>query len=333
MTHDDVYDSDWYREHVAKAERGNREHVARFERSFTGIMAKADDDGDHDAGDRNAGGGGLANHPVVQLATLLIGSGKFANYGDAFHHLLNTSQGAALLHRTRKAEKEEPMDTVYSIMKSSGIGATCAAIVAKGSTSLTELEIVEAATLVASKRHPELLPAQAFDRVYSDPEEGRVLQHALKIAKAAEFAVFDIKPVAVGGEDAQDVDNATAAMRAYEEILRIAREKFPFLPADQAFVRTLEDKNYAALAEQALSRPQPTTIYAMPGSTAPGRGAYTKSDPAPNADTAYGELMRKAEEYRSAHPGLSIAQCFDKIYTDRANVELAKRERLESAPR
>jgi hypothetical protein len=43
--------------------------------------------------------------------------------------------------------------------------------------------------------------------------------------------------------------------------------------------------------------------------------------------------MRKAEELRSAHPELSVAQCFERVYVDRANVELAKRERMESVPR
>jgi hypothetical protein len=64
-----------------------------------------------------------------------------------------------------------------------------------------------------------------------------------------------------------------------------------------------------------------------------GRGAYTKADPAPNTDTAYATLLAKAEAHRDAHPELSVAQCFEKIYTDRANIELAKRERVESAPR
>jgi hypothetical protein len=71
----------------------------------------------------------------------------------------------------------------------------------------------------------------------------------------------------------------------------------------------------------------------MPGSTAPGRGAYAKSDPVPGADTAYAELMLKAEAYRSSHSELSISQAFEKIYTDRANIELAKRERRENAAR
>jgi hypothetical protein len=48
---------------------------------------------------------------------------------------------------------------------------------------------------------------------------------------------------------------------------------------------------------------------------------------------AYDELMAKAAEYRNAHPELSISQAFEKIYTAPANRELAKRERIESAPR
>jgi hypothetical protein len=90
---------------------------------------------------------------------------------------------------------------------------------------------------------------------------------------------------------------------------------------------------YAALATQAHRRPAMTSIYKMPGSDDPGRGAYTKSDPAPNTDTAYAELMLKAEAYQTAHPELSISQAFSKVYTDRGNVELAKRERRESVSR
>jgi hypothetical protein len=113
------------------------------------------------------------------------------------------------------------------------------------------------------------------------------------------------------------------------EIVRIAREKFPFLPADQAFARVFEDKNYAALAAQAHRRPGPTTVYAMPRAA-----AYTKSDPVPNTNTlAYAELMAKAEQLRSERPELSVAQAFEKVYTNRANVELALRERRENAAR
>jgi hypothetical protein len=53
----------------------------------------------------------------------------------------------------------------------------------------------------------------------------------------------------------------------------------------------------------------------------------------PTAETAYAALMAKAAEYQRAHPELTQAQCFEKIYTDRTNIELAKRERIESRPR
>jgi hypothetical protein len=141
--------------------------------------------------------------------------------------------------------------------------------------------------------------------------------------------VFDIQPVVVGGPGAMNEandDDDSAVLRAHEEIVRIAREKFPFLPADQAFARVFEDKNYAELAAQAHQRPGPTTVYAMPRAA-----AYTKSDPVPNTNTlAYAELMLKAEAYRNSHPELSIAQAFEKVYTARDNIDLAKRERAEA---
>jgi hypothetical protein len=64
---------------------------------------------------------------------------------------------------------------------------------------------------------------------------------------------------------------------------------------------------------------------------ASGAAAWiAKSDRSNSEATAYDDLMVKAEEYRNSHPELSISQCFAKIYTDRANVELAKRERAEA---
>jgi hypothetical protein len=100
------------------------------------------------------------------------------------------------------------MDTLTAIMKSGGIAATCAAIVAKGTTTITEAEIVDAVGKVASEQNSELAEAQAFAKILEAPtEEARVLQHALRIAKAAEFSVFDIKPVVVGGPDAMHEAN------------------------------------------------------------------------------------------------------------------------------
>jgi hypothetical protein len=236
----------------------------------------------------------------------------------------------ARLHKADQTEKESNMrsETLESILKDSSPVSVCKAIVDRGRSPCGEQELVAALTKAASEQF-NMPGDRAFARLFEAEESVR---RACNIAKSAEFSVFDIQPVVVGGVDAMheaNDDADSAVLRAHEEIVRIAREKFPFLPADQAFARVFEDRNYAALAAQAHQRPGPTTVYAMPRAA-----AYTKSDPVPNTNTlAYAELMLKAEAYRSAHPELSISQCFAKIYTDRANVELAKRERIESAPR
>jgi hypothetical protein len=271
-------------------------------------------------------------HHASTVADLLVESGRFSDRPSALHHLLHKPAGQALLARLHKAaetEKGATMDSIHAIMKDIGPIAVAKQIVATGrSFGMSEATYVEEASRRASELYG--LPGdRAFAKLCET--DGDVVR-ACSVLKAAEFSVFDIQPVVVGGADVNPND-PSAAVRAYEEIVRIGREKFPFLPADLQFARIFEDRNYAALAAQAHSRPQPTTIYAGPGSTAPGRGAYTKADPVLHADTAYAELMSKAEEYRSAHPQLSISQSFEKIYTSRDNAALAKRERAESAPR
>jgi hypothetical protein len=238
-------------------------------------------------------------------------------------------------HGFEKSVKESNMRTsesLESILKNGCPVALSKAIVDRGRSPCGEAELVAALTKRAAEQF-SMSGERAFSRLYEAEESVR---RACSIAKAAEFSPFDIQPIVVGSPDAMNAandDDDSAVLRAHEEIVRIAREKFPFLPSDVAFARVFEDRNYAALAAQAHRRPAMTSIYKMPGSTDPGRGAYTKADPLPNADTAYSELMAKAEAYQTAHPELSISQAFSKVYTDRGNVELAKRERVESAPR
>jgi hypothetical protein len=105
-----VYDSDWYRDHVAKAERGNREHVARYDRSFNGVMAKADDDGDHDAGDRHDRVP-VVDHHASTIANLLVEAGSFPHRAAALHHLLHKPSGQALLARMHKAADQPAKET------------------------------------------------------------------------------------------------------------------------------------------------------------------------------------------------------------------------------
>jgi hypothetical protein len=61
---------------------------------------------------------------------------------------------------------------------------------------------------------------------------------------------------------------------------------------------------------------------------------YAKADPVSNSEApAYNELLTLAKEYQAAHPELTEAQAFEKVYTDPANKDISKRERMESAPR
>jgi hypothetical protein len=253
-------------------EREQRRTREAFEKIF---QAKAAGDDADDEPDDQAP---VGDHHASKVADLLVESGKYPHRAAALDHLLHSASGQALLSRMNK--KDEPMDTIYSIMKSSIVGA-CAAIVAKGSTSLTEHEIVEAVSKVAAERYPGLTEAQAFDRVYSDRgEEGQALRKAVAVAKSMPFQVSLEPLVAAGadafpsahrrsgsspgrGDDAGGVD-AVGVSDAYEQLKQIGRQKWPTLSEAQQFVNALGDPVNRVLAEKAHRRPAPTTYYEFP---------------------------------------------------------------------
>jgi hypothetical protein len=169
-------------------------------------------------------------------------------------------------HGYQKSAKEQPMDTLHSIMKDGGIAGVCAAVVSKGSTTISEHELVEAVSKVAAERYPELSSAQAFAKIYSDGgEEGRVLRSAINVAK---LSVFDLAPVYVGGVDAtHEAIDATEQSEAYAQLEAMAsklRASSPWLSAEQAFAKVFEDPRNGKLAAKAHVRPSPTTSYEFP---------------------------------------------------------------------
>jgi hypothetical protein len=222
-------------------------------------MAKADDDGDHDAGDRGDGSG-LANHPVVHLATLLIGSGKFANYGDAFHHLLNTSSGAALLHRTRTHKaKDTTMSTsehLDAIMKRFGPVQFAKHIVETGKSPCSEHELTAALTKAASEQHPELSPAQAFAKLY----ENASVWQAIAIAKSMPFQV-SLEPLVVGGADTRDLSDESEAIA---QLKALGARKWPSASEADQFERALTAPENHKLARRAVPIPPATTSFPFP---------------------------------------------------------------------
>jgi hypothetical protein len=241
----------------------------RTRRGFLEVLEDLEDDDDDDdrEGDDDDDLEKQVDHHASTVADLLVEAGSHPDRASTLHYLLRKPGGQALLARLHKAAeqtKEFNMDTLHAIMKDGGIAKTCAAVIAKGSTSFSEFQIVEAASAVAHDRHPELSPAQAFSKVYTAAtDEGRVLREAINVAKLS-----PLTPTMVGGPDAmhEAVDN-TESSEAYQQLEAMAakmRSASPELSAAQAFERVFTDQRYAGLAAKALVRPSATTSYPVP---------------------------------------------------------------------
>jgi hypothetical protein len=252
---DNVYDSDWYKESVVKAERGNREHLRRHDRSFAGIMAKADADGD-DAGKR-------IDHSSSTIADLLVEAGSFPHRAAALQHLLHKPSGQALLARMSKAAeqtaKETPMTShsefVQSVVKQYGIVALAKSMVQdQKSYGLDEHQFTQLATEHAQRVYLNDRPDVAFSELYRSEESVR---RACAVAKAA-APYFDPQVQVVGGTDVNPND-PSAALAALH---RIGRERWPDASEAIRFTRAFEAN--PELARKAHVRPSATTSYEFP---------------------------------------------------------------------
>jgi hypothetical protein len=260
-----VYDTEWYKESVVKAERGNREHIAKYDRSFAGIMAKGDAksrdlaDGDNDDDTEKR-----ADHHASTVADLLVESGRFPHRTAALDHLLNSPHGNALLARLHKAAdqtgKESNMDkieTVRDVVKRHGIVAVAKSIIDENrSYGITEHEFVELATEHAKAQHPELSDAAAFAKLYQIPEVWR----ACNVLKSMPF-VADVVPLVVGGESAQAVNDPSEAI---EQLKQLGARKWPTASEAVQFENALCDPVNHKLARRAVPIPQATTSYPFP---------------------------------------------------------------------
>jgi hypothetical protein len=227
-------------------------------------------------------------------------------------------------HGYQKSAKESRMkDSLTAIMKDCGGPVALAKTICNTGRSYgaSEQEYVEAASRYASELYG--LPGdRAFAKLCES--EGSVVR-ACAVLKAAEFSVFEPR---VFGREAVNPDNPGAMLEAYQEILRTIRERWPYRSGAQQLAAADEE-----LARRFHVRPQANYANAYAPPSSPERATKFDRDPVPNADTAYAALMHKAEQLRSERPELSIAQAFERTYTAPANRELAKRERIESAPR
>jgi hypothetical protein len=259
-----VYDTEWYKESVVKAERGNREHIARFDRSFNGIVAKADAKSRDlaDGGDDNVGK--LADHHASIVADLLVEAGSFPHRAAALRHLLHKPSGQALLARMHKAEAHTGKDhstmdrttELRAIVKAGGYIAVAKAIIDENrSYGISEHEFVALVTEYEKAAHPELTEAAAFAKAYQIPEVWR----CCNVLKSMPY-LADLTPLVVGGESAQAVDDPTEAIA---QLKQLGARKWPTATEAQQFANAFSDPVNATLAAKAHVRP-----------TAPAGGIY-----------------------------------------------------------
>jgi hypothetical protein len=270
---DSIYSSGWYKDEVAKAERGNREHIAKFDRSFLGVMAKAEADGVK--GSPRAplklggnDGGNAGDHHASKVADLLVEAESYPDRASALQHLLHSPRGQALLTRMHKADqtvKESPMSSLQDIAKTHGVAGVVQ--IAKNITEeqrsfrITEAEFVNLIDTAARVAHPEL-GALAFEKVY---ERNPVLARAIAVIKAWP-SPMSLTPTMVGGTDSmlQVFDANPDARQQLTEMAESQRRAGE--SAAQAFERVYLDpaNRHLAEAERGQNRPQPTTIFPLP---------------------------------------------------------------------
>jgi hypothetical protein len=262
-------DDAWYRAEVAKAERQNREHLAKYDRSFNGIMAKFADE--RERNNRDPGTGRQADHHASTVADLLVEAKSFPDRASALQHLLHKPSGQALLSRMHKAaeqtEKETPPMTshtefVQNVVKRYGIVALAKSMVQEQkSYGLDEHQFTQLATDHARRIYPNDRPDSAFSKLYQSEE---AVRRACAIAKSVPF-VADLSPLQVGGFAAQDeAINNTEQSEAYQQLLQIGKDRWPTASESQAFTNAISDPANAALANRALRRPSATTSYEFP---------------------------------------------------------------------
>jgi len=224
----------------------------------------ADDEGETDNGDN-----GDNDHVVSQIADLLVQAGSSDGPVDretALRWLLHSKDGRALLVQLspyRKAvartnRKGFQMPTRQEVLKgyvrsAGGVIPLCKRIVAKGTTDITEHELVSLLVTELKRAEPDLSDAQAFTKAFTGPS-GAMLQQAVQVAKVAQ----------VIGNDDDDDDDAAAALEELQRLADAHQRKHPELTGQQAFARVFSDPRHAALAHGAHKRPTANEKNAFP---------------------------------------------------------------------
>jgi hypothetical protein len=224
-----------------------RDRYAKFcalEQRYQKIF-KADDEPDDDVIDNDRddsgdnGGNSEPRHVVDELADLLVEGGSpdgEVTREQALRWLLHSTRGQALVARMAQHRKQNRKDlqmpTRQEVLKgylkaAGGLDGLAAQIVKKGTTTVSEAELVGMITAEARSIAPNLSEAQAFSRLYTDASPRSLrLRQAIAVCKAAPL---EIMPVSVGGADAIDAADADPA-KATAQMERLVAEQIKRSP-------------------------------------------------------------------------------------------------------
>jgi hypothetical protein len=155
----------------------------------------------------------------------------------------------------------------------------------------------------------ESTPMESIEKLKAERK-----QKLLAIGKA----VGDVAmaKIMVAGNDARGISK-----EEYTEIVTVAAQRiYPNDRPDSAFSKRFSDTG-------------PDGVWLRKGYNVVKLDAMNEGNDHTESSEAYDELTVKADEYRKAHPELSQAQAFSKVFTNPANAKLASKAHVRpSAP-
>jgi hypothetical protein len=274
------------------------------------------DVGDDDDGTSPRGKAALHLDGLAQ--TLVAASKGQLSKADALHWLLFTQPGRTMVHRLAALHKKDNQMNKYDpdfrdkVVRKYGLTNFCKSV------SAGEINISEAELSGLVKRQAERENV-SFEKLFSAPDVWKAVQAARDSnwVKAAQQLMPTAPTFVYETAEAVNDDNS----ESYRQLVDLAERMHAASPVKtvaQHFADIYQDPEAQAKARREIA--------------ATRNRAVPEPSSAPGLEKAYDQLVTQAEGLRKAHPELSEAQAFEKVYSAPANRELVKRERAENRP-
>lgn len=164
------------------------------------------------------------------------------------------------------------------------------------------------------KREPGLTEAQAFAKIYADPDYAALANAERRMNRpdATVGAADTFAKVAAGAQAVKTIEMKAAELR----------KRDPKLTKEQAFAKVYEDPaNRELVRDERQANGFRDVDKAWP--------PVASNAPVVGATDGYAELQRLAREFREKFPFLTPEQCFARIYEDPANKDVVSSVRAD----